>query len=300
MKPAVRFCMLFLLSAATADAQLSLRPEIGFDRSQTSIRQNELPSLDLQGEGALSASLRLDYRFKGGHGPYTAIGTSPSPVQYNFTSPSTAMSTFNTATSSLRFRFETGYQYTSKAISLGGKSSKASASKSSAPAATTEAKKTCGSYTYRSQCGSKKVQPAPQPAQPLNMRIIPSVGVAFHPDADRDIKSGNGSYQYNAGAFRTALVSGMGFEFGRGKQRLGTMSVYYSRGLGDAMSDDLVITDNGKTSVTHFTSSQSSWAVRFGIPFTLAKKAKSTKSSSGSSKKSCGSYSSSSRCTRKI
>src|SRR5215212_8822311 len=98
MKPAALVSMLLVLVASAVKAQLTLLPQIGFDRSKTSVQYNELSSFSpLGGKGNLKANLRLDYRFPKGHGPYASFGTAPAVVEFSFADPSNAMSNFKAA-----------------------------------------------------------------------------------------------------------------------------------------------------------------------------------------------------------
>jgi hypothetical protein len=152
MKPAALTGLLFLFIGSTAFAQLTLRPEIGFDRSKTLIQYNDLSSFSPMGSSIRpKANLRLDYHFPKGHGPYFAIGTSPGVVEFSFANPSAAMNNFKAATGSMRWRLESGYQYSFKPINFKNKSSGNTATK--AVTQKTEEKRSCGSYSSR--CGQQ-------------------------------------------------------------------------------------------------------------------------------------------------
>ena len=278
---------LLLLCGATANAQLSLLPQIGLDNSRTSIDLNNTRFNPLGNEISPRASLRLDYKFKKGHGPFVGVATSPAVVQFSFADPNAALTQFKAAASNLQLRFEGGYGYTSKPIQL-GKNSRSNLSKAPAQRAvkvpaqksgarTTVQKKECGSYTYRSQCGNKTVtkiitQKYVAPRENWNLRMQPSVGAAFIPSIQDDLEVKDGAYRYNAGNWNTALVSGLGFEFGKGLQRKFTVSVYYLKGLGNLDTRTLTTESEGKAHVTRFQSNTSAWSAGLGIPFTLGKK----------------------------
>ena len=112
-------------------------------------------------------------------------------------------------------------------------------------------------------------------------------------------------YQYNAGDYKTAIVSGLGFEFDKGKQRLFTLSLFYSKGFGNLKSEEIPPAEN-KAGSTYLTSRSPSWGMMVGIPFSLAKTKKvaavpqPTKTYSGKDgyRNGCGGYSG--RCTRRI
>ena len=152
--------LLLLVCGTAAHAQLSLLPQIGLDNSRTSINLNNTVFNPLGNEISPRASLRLDYKFKKGHGPFVGVATSPAVVQFSFADPNAALSQFKAAAANLQLRFEGGYGYTTKPIQLGRNSrsnlSKAPAQKAAkAPAQkvvtkTSVQKKECGTYTFRS------------------------------------------------------------------------------------------------------------------------------------------------------
>jgi len=85
-------------------------------------------------------------------------------------------------------------------------------------------------------------------------------------------QSGQTSYEYNAGNWKTSFMAGTSFEFGRNKTRLFTVSVNYFKGLGNLGTESLT-TDNGTKSVTTtFKSASAGWNLGIGIPFTLGSK----------------------------
>jgi hypothetical protein len=278
--------LLLLACGTAANAQLSLLPQIGLENARTSIQRNNTVFNPLGNEISPRASLRLDYKFKKGHGPFIGVATSPAVVQLSFTDPNAALSQFKAVAGNLHLRFEGGYGYTTRPIPL-GKNSRSNLSRArlqkgvKAPAQksvtkTTAQKRDCGSYTYRSQCGNKNItktiiQKYTAPKENWNLRLQPTVGAAYIPKLD-DMQAKDASYQYNAGNWNTALVSGLGFEFGKGIQRKFTVSVYYLKGLGNLDAKTLTTESDGKASVTRFQSSSSSWSAGLGIPFTLAKK----------------------------
>jgi hypothetical protein len=85
MKPAATTLMLVLLVAITANAQLSFLPQVGFEQVKTSVRVNDLPSFSPMGfANNFKANLRMDYRFKKGHGPYIGLGSAPGAMAFSF------------------------------------------------------------------------------------------------------------------------------------------------------------------------------------------------------------------------
>src|SRR5678815_2220921 len=139
---------LFIVSALAMNAQkLSLTPQVGFENSRTSVNYNNLGSFaPLGGEFNPQVSLRLDYKFKQGFGPYISASTSRSGVLYSFNDIENGMNSYTATKANMQLRMEAGYQYTTKPIffnktkqSTGPSTSKAKAS----------GKSSCGSYSYR-------------------------------------------------------------------------------------------------------------------------------------------------------
>lgn len=270
MKPAALTGLLLFILAATANAQLTLLPQIGLDRSKTSVSVNDLPSFSPMGAfGSFKAGLRLDYRFKSGHGPYLGLGTSSGPVAYSFSSPSNALNDYKALETNKLLQLEAGYQYSFKPIRFRNSPSKSSVERTE----TSATRSSCGSY-YRSHCGEqKKAATTKTNTTKTNttLRIQPSAGLAYHPAAKDDISLKDNVYQYNAGAWKTAFVTGAGFEFGRGRNRLFTLSVFYTHPLGNDNATTLSTIENTKPVMTSFSSSSSSWGMSLGVPISLSK-----------------------------
>jgi hypothetical protein len=304
MKPAAFILMLVLFVTITANAQLSFLPQVGIEQSKTSVGINDLPSFSPMGvNNYLKANLRMDYRFKNGHSPYISFGTSPGVVEYSFPDPSTAANNFKATAGALQFRMEGGYQYSSKPINLKKSSGKQTEQNSTQNVVI---KKSCGSYSYYYRSSDKTAaKTTAKQNNNLTLRLQPSIGVAYLPSTKNDLESNASLYQYNAGNYKTAMVSGMGFEFAKGNQRLFTLSVFYTNGL-DKEDQSISNIENDKPSSTTLKSNASSWGMTVGVPFSFSKTkkaitpAKTTKAPEQKqyNKSRCGSYSG--RCIRKI
>ena len=293
----------FIASAIAMNAQkLSLTPQVGFENSKTSVTYNDLSSFaPLGGEFNPQVSLRLDYKFKQGFGPYLGVSTSRSVVSYSFSDIDNGMNSFSATKANMQLRMEAGYQFTTNPISFNGSKSSASSSTSRSTN-----KSSCGSRSsYRSNC-SKSYSSKSSQCQSKNssarkvenknkggwVRLQPSVGIGFIPSPKTDIISktqgGLTTYEYRAGNWNTALTTGMGFEFGRNKQRLLNVSVNYYTGIGNLGKQTVSTVSGTKTSVAHLESNSSGWGMRIGIPFTLAEKnSAKNKSQSRAKKTSC-------------
>lgn len=255
MKPAACTVLLLLL-LSTARAQLTLLPQAGFDRSRTFFRINDNNRFAPAGALLdLKAALRLDYRLRSGQGAYVSVGTSPAPVSFRFDRPVAAASEFRAQRGSLLWRLEAGYQYTSKAIALGKGQTKEKQTRAES--------KQCSPFG----CGSRVRTTKASKARPT-LRLQPSVGFAWVPEAPAALEMKGNTYQYNGGSWTKGLVSGMGLEFGKGRQRWFTLGLQYTKAL-DPASYTLNTEENGKPLATRFRSQTSAWSATLGIPISL-------------------------------
>lgn len=269
MKSPLLTCIVLLATGTMAHAQLSLLPQVGFERSHAALNYNSLSTSGV--EGSLRANLRADYRFKGGFGPYLSVGTSPAPVSFSFNNEGTLLGGAQMSKSNLLFRMEGGYQYSSMPIRLQKNKAPQTAIRTMAPSHYSMQKRGCGSSAYRSHCGSKtsSIKKAPVDKS-LNLRLQPSLGLAFVPGADAAVKQQAGGFAYNATSWKTAAVPAMGFEFGKGSQRLFTLSVFYTRPLG--MDDETVTSQSGsKPALTRISPKAATWGMALGVPISLGK-----------------------------
>ena len=288
--------ILFIASAVNAQ-KLSLTPQVGLENSRTSVTYNDIGSfVPLNGNFNPQISLRLDYRFKQGFGPYIGASTSRSVVLYSFNDIDNGMNSYNATRSNMQLRLEAGYQFTTNPIKF-GKAKQSSASPSKARSA---GKSSCGNYYSRSQysneyssksarCQGKSSAAKKAVDKGGWVRLQPSVGVGVIPSPKTDVISktegGQTTYEYRAGNWNTALITGMGFEFGRNKHRLVNVSVNYFTGIGNTGKQTVYAVNGNKTSVANLESNASGWNMRVGIPFTLADKNATKKSSSQSKAK---------------
>jgi len=279
--------ILFIASAIAMHAQkFSLTPQVGFENSKTSVNYNDLGSFaPLGGEFNPQISLRLDYKFKQGFGPYLGVSTSRSVVSYNFSDIENGMNFYSATKANMQLRMEAGYQFTTSQLFF----NKTKTANSSASKARSSNKSSCGSYSSRSNCSknyssqSRRCQGKNSAAKKIEnknkgawVRLQPSVGVGFIPSPKTDVVTkmlgGQTTYEYRAGNWNTALLTGMGFEFGRNKQRLVNVSVNYFTGIGNMNKHTVSTVSGTKTSVANLESNASGWNMRIGIPFTLAEK----------------------------
>lgn len=283
MKSTVLTGILLVATGAVSYGQLSFLPQVGFERSGTTLNYNSLSAS--QCDASFRANLRADYRFKGGHGPYIGLGTSPAQTSFSFNNTGALMEGMQTVKNNLQFRLEGGYQYTSKAIQLKRNTATPKAESSSYTTTETVTKKSCGSSTYRSSCGSKKRSPESRLANnSLNMRLQPSLGLAYLPSAGDNIQQTANGVTYTPG-WKTAIVPAMGFEFARGNQRFLTLSVFYTRPFGQ---QEQSFTDGAGTKAltTTLQPRTSTWGMAVGVPFSFAK-SNANKTKTTKAKKEC-------------
>jgi len=291
--------ILFIASAMNAQ-KLSLTPQVGFENSKTSVNYNDLGSFaPLGGEFNPQVSLRLDYKFKQGFGPYFGASTSRSVVLYSFNDIENGMNLYNATKANMQVRMEAGYQFTTKPI-LFNKSKPSSQTSTSKTRSAN--KSSCGGYSYRSSCSksyysqSSRCQSKSSAAKKVEnknkggwVRLQPSVGVGFIPSPKTDVvtkvEGGQTTYEYRAGAWNTAFTTGLGFEFGRDKQRLVNVSVNYFTGIGSMDKQTITAVSGTKTSTATLESKASGWNMRIGIPFTLAEKGTSKNNNQTKTKK---------------
>src|SRR4051794_14424576 len=94
MRP-VTLLFLFVVSCFAANAQFTLLPQMGIEDPTTKLSYNNGSYyVPLQSQLAPRFALRMDYKFKTGHGVFLGLATSRSGVQYNFASPEKAMTNY--------------------------------------------------------------------------------------------------------------------------------------------------------------------------------------------------------------
>lgn len=269
MKSTVLTVTAFLLLGTAANAQLSFLPQVGFEQNRTSLNYNALSTSGMQGN--FKAALKVDYRFKSGHSPFVNVATSPAPMHFSFNESGTLMNNGQSVKENLRLRLEAGYQYSSKPIQLGKSSS---ASKMVTTPVSQEGitqKRSCGSSSYTSRCGSQKMRTkSVQATEALAMRLQPSVALAYIPANNQTIKSGGGGFTYDANNWKTAIVPAMGFEFDRGRQRLFTLTVFYTKPL-QQTKESFTSLSTTKPVITSLQSAASTWGMTLGVPFSFTK-----------------------------
>jgi hypothetical protein len=275
-----------LLAGTALHAQFQFLPYAGYEQSRTTLNTNAFSAQDIN--GFLKAGLRTGYQLKGGHSPFINFTTNPSPVSFAFDNAGSLLKQYRTG--NLQFRLEGGYQYNSKPIQL-GKSRTAQRPSTQTVTNTATQKKSCGSSAYRSSCGSQKRAAPTTPANNnLNMRLQPSVALAYIPSSTQLVTQKGTGFDYTP-AWKTAVVPAMGFEFAKGPQRLFTLGVFYTAPLGQ--KEETVTTAlESKIITNNLQPRLATWGVTLGVPFGFAKaktatKAPASRVSQSTEKKGC-------------
>lgn len=293
--------LVFLCIGTTASAQFSVLPQIGLENSKTSFSANGSSYSSLGTSLAPRASVRLDYKFKQSHGPYIGFGTNAGVATITTTNPETILSNYTSSLGSVKWRFETGYGFSTKPISFQKNSAQ---KRTTASKTSSETKKSCGSYSSRSNTLARK-------NNTWNMRIQPSAGLALTQALNNDVITQTGStgttYNYKAGNWNTAITSGLGFEFAKGSSRKFAVGIQYLKGLGNLDERTISGVSEEKNVSSNVQSKASAWNLSFGIPFSLTKPKRvkqvmpavqpQTQKTESNYKSKCGSYR---RCTRSL
>ena len=315
MRTAALTLISFVAFGYAAKAQkFSLLPQVGFENSKTTIRYNNSSSFAPAGINfSPQVGLQFAYRSKPGHGFFLGAASSRSIVPFSFTNPENGMNDYKTTTGDMQLRLEGGYQFSSKPIYF-----KKQNSKTDKPVENKIAeKKNCGSYSYKSHCMKNKTD-ASRPANTDKLkktatsrgswvRLQPQVGMGFIPAVKTDVitktQNGQTTYEYRAGNWNTALMTGLGFEFGKNNTRLYTLSINYFKGIGNLDKQTISTTVGTKTLLTQLQSKVSGWNMRIGIPFTLGAKKPAIKQPTEKtqpSKSKCGQYKIMYRCNKTL
>ncbi len=279
MKPTLLFgCA--LLAGTALHAQFRLLPHAGFEQGRTAVGTTTGYSVQ-DVNGFLKAGFRAGYELKGGHSPFINVTTNPAPVRFLFNNAGALME--RQRSGNLQLRLEAGYLFNSKPVQL-GKRSKASTSLASPAAPATVQKSRCGSAAYTSSCGSKRPALANASSKNLNMRIQPSVAMAYLPASTQNIEQKTSGFSYTP-SWKAAVVPAVGFEFAKGAQRLFTLGVFYTRPLGQ--KEEVINTMHQSKSISTLLQPQlRTWGITVGVPVNFTKN-KSAAVKSQSPKKRC-------------
>jgi hypothetical protein len=257
-----------------ANAQFTLRPQIGIEDPTTKIRYNDLASFAPVTQFQPQVSIHADYKFKSGFGPFIGLSTNRSSINYSFNDPETGMTAYNAKMDKMQFGLQAGLQYSSQPIFLNLHAIAGNCGGENRP----NIRSGCCSHSSHS-CGSRtEKQKATPKKESWTVRLQPSAGISYVPSDKPTIETKTSgaqtSYIYNAGNLKTAIVTGMSFEFARNKAKFLTVSVNYFKGLGN---DETTFTTQSATKnvVTTLSSKVSGWNASLGIPLSFTKNASS-------------------------
>jgi hypothetical protein len=270
--------LVFAAFALAANSQLTVLPQAGLENSNTKISYNNLSYFSPLSQLQPQLGVRADYKFKGGFGPFVGLSTSRSLVNYNFNDPESGMTAYQASLSKVQLQLQGGLQYTTRPIFLNKQSSTNKSSKTRSTEKASCSHYSSGCSHYSSGCCSRKSSTAEKTKSQnkrWSLRMQPSAGFGFmasdRPDLVTKTSMSQTEYTYNAGNNKTALMTGLGFEFARNKTRFFTLTVNYFKGLGD---NETTFTSQagGKTTTTVLNSKLSGWNASIGLPISFAKK----------------------------
>ena len=267
--------LVFVVFGYAANSQLTLRPQAGIENPITKISYNDHPYFSPLSQLQPQFSLRADYKFKKGVGPFIGVSTSRSIVNYNFNDPENGLTAYRASLGKIQLQLQAGLQYSTKAFNLNKQAAGKTSSKMESSKKDSRGGGCSRSYSSccRSKCSSERRSPTKN--EVWSVRIQPSAGLAFVPSNNPDVVTkGSGSqtsYTYNAGNTKTALLTGVGFEFARNKTKFITLSFNYFQGLSNDKTT-LNTVSGTKATTTMLSSKVSGWNASIGIPISFAKK----------------------------
>ncbi|MEJ7683232.1 MAG: hypothetical protein WKG06_36320 [Segetibacter sp.] len=215
----------------------------------------------------------MAYKFKTGHGAFLGVATGNPAVQFKFTDPQSARTSYTTSAKGLQLRLEGGYEFTTKPIALGKQV--ISNSYANRYGGGEQHKRSgytgCRMRNSTNHCSKSSYKTTAQ-NKGLYMRIKPSIGLALAPsgsEIETETKGDQINYEYKTG-LNTALIAGTAFEFGTRNQPKFVVSVSYLKSLGNNRQN--LYTGPAKTMATAFRSATSGFNVGLGIPINFTKK----------------------------
>jgi hypothetical protein len=297
--------LVFAALVSVANSQLTIRPEAGLENPKTKISYNNLGYFSPVTQVKPQFSLRADYKFKSRFAPFVGLATTHPLVNYTFTDPENGMTAYKASLGNTQLQLQGGLQYTTKPIYFKKQTSSSNKTSNTKPAEKSASNcsnySSCGRYSSfcsrsSSSCHSKSSitsQKTKSPNKGWSVSLQPSAGVGFIPSGTNDLVTNtSGSqteYTYNAGNMKTALLTGMGFEFAKNKSRLFSVSINYFKGLNDNETT-LTTQAAGKSITTNLNSKVSGWNAAIGIPIGFTKKSTTKHKAEQKTKSGCEQY----------
>ncbi|MCS3797106.1 hypothetical protein [Niastella sp. OAS944] len=263
MRKAALTGMVFVACGFATNAQLSVTPRVGIEQAFTCVKYNNTSCISpMNANFSPQVGLRADYLFGKKHGPFLGVASNRSVVTYEFTDPETGDKQFTSDQGDWKLRLEAGYQVSTKAISL-------------TRTAKTPAKQV---EQASSPCAARKMmlaQAAASKKPAMNMRIQPYAGMAFVPNPQTALVSATRSnemvYQYSAGNWTSAFISGVNLAFAKGDINKYVIGVQYVLGISNLGKETLRVPLDGKEMNTQLSSSASAWNITVGMPLNFTK-----------------------------
>lgn len=263
MRKAALTSLVFVACGFATSAQFSVTPRVGIEQAFTCVQYNNTTCINpMSSNFSPQIALRMDYLFHKTHGPFVGVATNRSVVTYEFTNPETGDKEFTASQGDWKMRLEAGYQVSSKPIAL-GRTAKPSTVK--APEMLTP-------------CAARKMmlaQAAVAKKPVMNVRIQPYAGMAFVPNPQTAISSAFRSnervYQYSAGNFTSAFISGVNLAFAKGVVGKFVLGVQYLKGIGNLNTETMTSALDNKQLNTKLSSSASAWNLTIGMPLNFSK-----------------------------
>jgi hypothetical protein len=262
MRKAALTGLVFVACGFATNAQLSVTPRVGIEQAFTCVKYNNTSCINpLSANFSPQVGLRADYLISKRHGPFVGVSSNRSLVTYEFTNPETGDKEFTSSHGDWKLRLEAGYQVSSRPISLGRNAN--------AKAAPVKAENPCAARKMMLAQAAAAKKPM------MNMRIQPFVGMAFVPDPQTAITSAIRSnetvYQYSAGNWTSAFMTGVNLAFAKGDVNKYVIGVQYLRGIGNMNTETVSTQLDGKTLNTQLSSSASAWNITVGMPLNFTK-----------------------------
>jgi len=263
--------LLFVIAVVgtAANAQFTLRPQIGIENPVTKISYNDLASFAPITQFQPQIGLHADYKFKSGFGPFIGLSSSRTAVNYNFNDPATGMTAYTATMSKMQLALQAGLQYSSKPVFLNLHAIKGncgSENRSGMRAGCCHSSSSCS----RSKTNIPEKSMAKRDSWTISLQ--PSAGISYIPSSRPTLSEKSPGYVYNAGNMKTAIVTGMSFEFAKNKTKFLTVSFNYFKGLGnDETTFNASSASASKTVSTTLSSKVSGWNASVGIPISFAR-----------------------------
>jgi hypothetical protein len=263
MRKAALTSLVFVACGFATSAQFSVTPRVGIEQAFTCVQYNNTTCINpMSSNFSPQIALRMDYLFHKTHGPFVGVATNRSIVTYEFTNPETGDKEFTASQGDWKMRLEAGYQVSSKPITLG---------RTVKPAAVKVPE-------VVSPCVARKMmlaQAAVAKKPVMNVRIQPYAGMAFVPNPQTAISSAFRSnervYQYSAGNFTSAFISGVNLAFAKGDVGKFVLGVQYLKGIGNMNTETMTSALDNKQLNTQLSSSASAWNLTIGMPLNFSK-----------------------------